>query len=220
VRATVPEAAVRVVEVFADVACPFTHTGLRRISAWRSEHGLVEPLLRLRAWPLELVNGASLQGATLAPEIAALRRDVAPDLFASFDPDRFPLTSLPAMISEAAAYRRGIAVGERFSLAVRTALFEDGLDIADPAVLRAVRSHVGAPPPIPEDERAVMADYEEGKRRHVAGSPHFFTADGSFFCPSLQIEHGAHGALDVTFDVVGFQRFLASAFASRGPGAA
>ena len=35
---------------------------------------------------------------------------------------------------------------------------------------------------------AVRADWDEGKRRGVVGSPHFFTADGgSWFCPGLAI---------------------------------
>ena len=203
----------RVVEVFADVACPFTHVGLRRIHAWRAANRLVEPVLRVRAWPLEFVNGESLLGSTLAPKIAALRAGVAPDLFAGFVPCRFPSTSVPAMVSEAAAYRRGTRVGERFSLAVRTTLFEDGQDIADPDVLRAIRRQVGTPAPTPDDDAAVVADYEEGRRRQVAGSPHFFTADGSFFCPSLKIEHGDDGGLDGRFDVQGFQEFVAAAFA-------
>ena len=207
---------VHVVEVFADVACPFTHAGLLRISAWRTDHGLTEPLVRVRAWPLELVNGGRLQGSAIAPKVAALRAGVTPDLFAGFDPNRFPPTSLPAMVSEAAAYRRAPTVGEQFSFAVRTALFEDGLDIADPDVLRAIRKDVGAPDPTSEDEATVMADYEEGRRRGVIGSPHYFTGDGGFFCPSLRIEHRAHGALDVGFDVDGFQQFIAAAFPTGG----
>ena len=206
----------RVVEVFADVACPFTHVGLRRITAWRTDSRLGEPLFRVRAWPLELVNGEPLQGPALAHKIAALRVSVAPDLFVGFDPSRFPSASLPAMVSEAAAYRHDIRVGERFSLAVRTALFEDGLDVSDADVLHDIRQQVGAPDPIPDDEAAVVADYEEGRRRKVAGSPHFFTADGSFFCPSLRVDHGEDGALDVRFDSIGFQEFVAAAFGRSG----
>jgi predicted DsbA family dithiol-disulfide isomerase len=203
---------VPLVEVFADVACPFTHVGLRRITAWRTEHHLVEPLLRVRAWPLEFVNGHSLEGTAFAHKITALRADVAPELFASFDPSRFPTTSIPAMASEAAAYSQGVEIGERFSLAVRTALFEEGLDVADPDVLRAISHQLGAHDLVPGDDAAVIADYEAGRRRGVAGSPHFFTADGDFFCPSLHIDHG-EGGLGVHFDADGFQRFLAAAFA-------
>jgi predicted DsbA family dithiol-disulfide isomerase len=201
----------RIVEVFADVACPFTHVGLRRIVAWRAERGIAEPRLHVRAWPLELVNGESLQGRSLAPKVAALQADVAPDLFRGFDRDSFPSSSMLALASESAAYRQGTEAGERFSLAVRTALFEEGLDIADADVLRAIRDRHRVQDPTPDDEAAIYDDYEEGKRRGVVGSPHFFTADGDFFCPSLDIEH-RNGELEIAFDAEGFNRFVAAAF--------
>ena len=57
----------------------------------------------------------------------------------------------------------------------------------------------------------MLDDFAEGKRRGVVGSPHFFTADGDFFCPSLDIEHSDDG-YEVSFDPVGFNRFVAAAF--------
>lgn len=201
----------KVVEVFADVACPFTHVGLRRFTAYREERRLSEPVLRLRAWPLEWVNGESLHGSALAPKIAALRADVAPDLFAGFDETRFPPTTLPALAAEAAAYRQGVATGERFSLAVRTALFEQGLDVSEPEVLRALRDDLGVPDPTAVDEASVTADFDEGRRRGVKGSPHFFMTDGNFFCPTLDIEHH-QGHLAVTFDPARFEEFISAAF--------
>ena len=56
-------------------------------------------VLRVRAWPLELVNGEPLAADLVAEEVRELREQVAPDLFAGFDPTRFPATSLPAMTS-------------------------------------------------------------------------------------------------------------------------
>ena len=156
----------KLVEVFADVACPFTHVGLRRFAAYRGQRGRTEPLLRVRAWPLELVNEKALDGPSLVAKIEALRADVAPDLFVSFDQDRFPATTLPAMAAEAAAYRQ-------------------------------------------------WADLTEGQARGVAGSPHFLTADGNFFCPSLRIDHDGDGYA-VSFDPIGFQRFVSAAFAELG----
>ena len=50
----------KTVEVFADVLCPFTHVGLHTLSDRRGERGLDEPRLRIRAWPLELINGRPL----------------------------------------------------------------------------------------------------------------------------------------------------------------
>ena len=50
-------APVPVVDVFADVRCPFAHVGLRRLVTRRKQLG-AQLLLRVRAWPLELVNDA------------------------------------------------------------------------------------------------------------------------------------------------------------------
>ncbi len=199
------------VEVFADIACPFTHVGLHRFRAYRSQQGKVEPILRVRAWPLELVNGTALDGPSLRPKIEALRAGVAPDLFIGFDEHRFPTTTLPAMAAEVAAYRRGPEVGERFSLAVRHALFEEGLDVSDEEVLRVICQSLHTPEPTESDQAAVQHDFADGKLRGVAGSPHFFTADGDFFCPSLRISHGAEG-YDVAFDRDGFERFVTAVF--------
>jgi predicted DsbA family dithiol-disulfide isomerase len=202
-----------VVEVFADVACPFTHVGVDRFIKYRQQWNKTEPILRFRAWPLEIVNSVPLAGLSLAPKIKALRCGVAPDLFAGFHETRFPSTSLPAMAAEAAAYRQGLEVGERFSVAVRRALFEDGLDISDEDVLRILRHSQGVPRPSETDRCSVESDFAEGERRGVTGSPHFFTAAGDFFCPSLDIERD-HDRFEVTFDPDGFNRFVAAVFAS------
>jgi len=200
-----------VVEVFADVCCPFTHVGLRRFVAARAGADL--PVrLRVRAWPLELVNGHPLDPGHVAEEVEALTRTVARDLFQGFAPARFPATSLPALALAAAAYERSLEVGEEVSLALRDALFETGLDIADPATLAAVADRYGleAPPvgAAAPDPR-VLADYEEGRRRGVTGSPHFFVGEAGLFCPSLQVARDAGGAFVVRDDPVALDELLA-----------
>lgn len=201
----------RTIEVFADVACPFAHVGLHRFRSYRAKTGHPGPRLRVRAWPLELINAAPFDGADMAPKVEALRASVAPDLFTEFDADRFPVTSIPAMVSEAAAYRTSPECGERFSLAVRRALFEGGLDVSKGSVLRDLRDQHGVLEPIAADEVAVGADLSEGRRREVAGSPHFFADQGDFFCPSLEIVRVPAG-LEVAFDADGFQRFVTAVF--------
>src|SRR5689334_1102988 len=110
-------AAVTRVEVFADIVCPFTHVGLRRfVEARAARPSAVR--LRVRAWPLEWVNGRPLSPETAAREIDSLRELVAPDLFAGFDPSSFPTTSVPAFGLVAAAYVIGDPTGEAVSLAV------------------------------------------------------------------------------------------------------
>ena len=97
----------RTVEVFADVLCPFTHVGLRTLIDRRSDRGLTEPRLRIRAWPLELINGKPHNSHHVGAEISALRASVRPDLFAGFSIDAFPGTSMAAFALTAAADRVG-----------------------------------------------------------------------------------------------------------------
>ena len=47
-------------EVWADVTCPFTHVGLHRLVDERDRQGRDDLHLRVRAWPLELVNGVPM----------------------------------------------------------------------------------------------------------------------------------------------------------------
>src|SRR3954449_1789291 len=78
----------------------------------REESG-AEFVLRVRAWPLELVNGEPLAATLIAEEAEALRRQVAPHLFAGFDGDHFARSSIPAMSLVAAAYHQSVHAGER-----------------------------------------------------------------------------------------------------------
>lgn len=66
---TSADSEVRVVEVFADITCPFTHVGLRRLVRHRESVGRNDVVLRVRAWPLELVNDEP------PPKLAGQRRD-------------------------------------------------------------------------------------------------------------------------------------------------
>ena len=200
----------RTIEVYADVMCPFAYVGLRAFEERRGERGAAEPVVVVRAWPLEVVNGHPHDARHLAPEIEALRTEVAPGLFAGFDPDTFPASTLPALAATAAAYRRSPAAGDAFALAVRVALFEEGRDVADPEVLADLAERIGVEEATEADRAAVEADLAAGRERGVDGSPHWFTSTGDYFCPSLEIHH--EGDLwDVHFDRAGFDAFLADA---------
>jgi len=200
---------VRLLEVFADVACPFAHVGLRRFVDERAARGLDGPLLSIRAWPLELVNGSPMTGESLVPKIAALREQVSPTRFGGFDPGQFPTTTLPAMAGEVAARRHGDAAGERFGLAVRDALFEHGVDVSDEAIVNALLDEHGVGPVQPADSAAVLASHRDGIARGVKGSPQFFVGSEGFFCPSLDIAHD-EGGYEISFDVDGFTAFLSA----------
>lgn len=211
---TVSDPAVTVVEVFADVSCPFTHVGLRRLVEQRDRLGRDDVIIWVRSWPLELVNGAPLAGDFVGEEIDALRRVVAADLFMGFEPTTFPETTVPALALAALAYRQSNRAGEAASLALRTALFEEGRDIADPEELAALARSHGLDPPDAEAARSVHDDWHEGERRGVVGSPHFFVHDQGFFCPTLNVTH-VDGHLEVTIDLDTFTAFVATVFDPR-----
>lgn len=201
------------IEVFADVICPFTHVGLRRLAARRDAEGHDDVRLHVRSWPLELVNGHPVDPEMIAHEIEVIRDDAAPDLFSGFDAGTFPATSIPAMALTAAAYRQGDATGEAVALELRELLFEQGLDVADPEVLATVAARHGLASAATGERAAVEADYAEGQRRGVKGSPHFFVGGTDAFCPSLDISK-PEGELRVAFDREAFEAFVDRAFAS------
>lgn len=202
-----------VLEVFADIGCPFTHVGLRRLAARRAELGRDDVVLRVHAWPLELVNGAPLDPAYIAEEVEVLRGTVAPDLFAGFDPAAFPGSSLPAMDLAHAAYGVDLATGERVSLAIRTALFEDGRDVAAPDVLAEIAGAHGVAVDPDAARAGVLADWDAGKERGVRGSPEFFVAGEAWFCPVLDIKR-VDGELQVRVDETSMGEFLDACFAT------
>ena len=92
---------------------------------------------------------------------------------------------------------------------MRTALFEEGADIADPSVLAALAARCGLPG-LARNDQQVIDDWHRGEALGVVGSPHFFLAGGDFFCPALEITH-PDGGLSIAFDEEGFDRFLAVA---------
>jgi predicted DsbA family dithiol-disulfide isomerase len=205
------ETAPLLIEVFADVRCPFAHVGLRRLFERRDMTGRTDVAIWIRAWPLELVNDAPLDPHLIAEEVDELRAQVAPDLFSSFHEASFPATSLPALVLSAAAYGHNALVGERVGLALRDALFERSRDIASPGVLLDIASDAGIDLPATDARQLVLDDWHEGQRRGVIGSPHFFVGGESFFCPSLKIDR-VEGHLHITSDPAVFDSFLNDCF--------
>ncbi len=199
------------IEVFADVVCPFTHVGLRRLTEARRGRES-SPAVRVRAWPLEWINGAPLAAALAAREVDALREQVAPDLFSGFDAATFPRTSIPAFGLAAAAYAVDDVTGEVVSLALRDALFERGQDISDEDVLQTIADPFGIELlDRATTESAVRADRERGEARAVQGSPHFFVNDRGWLCPSLDISHEGE-RFDIQVADATMRDFYAAAF--------
>jgi len=199
-----------VIEVFADVSCPFTQAGLHRWFDRRARAGRADVGLRVRAWPLEVVNGAPLTGEAIADKVAALST-VYPALFAGFAPSVFPATTLPALAVTNAAYRVDIATGESVATLLRDLLFVDGQDIADAGILHGIASDHGVPVPDASDQRAVLDDLEAGRRRGVTGSPHYFGSGFDAFCPGLDVSH-VGTEFDITANGQKFDEFIDRCF--------
>ena len=206
-----------VIEVFADIWCPFAHVGLRAIEEQRARAGRSDVAIRVRAWPLELVNGAPLDPAVTKEHADDLRNQVAPDLFAHLDVDRFPTSTLEALALANRAYRSDLQVGERVSFALRDALFEEGRDISDPVTLDYLAHDLGVVMPDETDRAAVLADWDEGRRRGVLGSPHFFCGATDVFCPSLDISKDSVEGLSVVRDVSRLTAFVEQCLTRPGP---
>ncbi|MEN9646555.1 MAG: hypothetical protein RL238_3224 [Actinomycetota bacterium] len=186
---------VTTIEVFADIWCTFAHVGLRMADRQRRADGRDDVVLRVRAWPLEWVNGAPMDPQKVAEHVVELQEHVAPDMFSQVDVAHFPTSTIDALALVARAYRVSTDLGETASFAVRDALFEEGRDISDPAVLAELGERLGIGAPDDTDRAAVADDYEAGKAMGVVGSPHFFCRDENMFCPSLRITRGADGLI-------------------------
>ncbi len=200
------------IEVYADIWCPFTHVGLRTVLRRRGELGRDDVSVRVRSWPLELVNGEPLSAKSTAGHVEDLRDQVAPDMFACFDSENFPRSTRPALALACAAYRMNDRTGEVVSLALRDALFEEGRDISRPDVLANVARTHGLDGGDIFDTGAVLAEWHEGERRGVKGSPHFFCGDLDSFCPSLAITRDELGRVHLERDTEALDTFLRQCF--------
>jgi hypothetical protein len=177
----------QVIEVFADIWCPFTHAGLKAVAEQRQVKGREDVRIWVRSWPLEWVNGRAMDPNAALHHVKELREQVSPELFSGLDASRFPRTTLPVLALVAKAYKAGPEVGESLSFELRDSLFEHGRDVADPEAVMDMAASFGLNPPDPDDYATVVAEWKEGRRRGVLGSPHFFCGASSVFCPSLDI---------------------------------
>ncbi len=206
-----------IIEVFADVWCPFTHVGLRTIAEQRARSGRTDVAIWVRAWPLELVNRAPLDPVVTSEHADELREQLAPNLFRHLDVEQFPSSTLDALALANRAYRTDLQVGERVSFALRDALFEEGRDISDRGTLENLARHLGVVMPDESDRAGVLADWQEGLRRSVLGSPHFFCGGTNVFCPSLDITKDPVEGVSIVRDASRLTEFLTRCLAQNGP---
>ncbi len=206
-----------VIEVFADVWCPFTHVGLRAIDEQRIRTGRPDVAIWVRAWPLELVNGAPLDPEVTKEHAEDLRAQVAPNLFRHLDVERFPRSTLGALALASRAYRTGLEVGERVSFALRDLLFEEGCDISERATLEHLAGTYGIGMPEESDHADVIAEWHTGVQRGVLGSPHFFCGSADVFCPSLDITQDPERGVSIVRDASRLTEFLERCLARPEP---
>ncbi len=198
----------QIVEVYADITCPFTHVGLKRVVQHVSE--MAEPTdVIVRAWPLEWVNGTPLAVDAVVVKARALSDQLGIDDFEGLRADAWPSTTIPALNLAASAYESDAATGLAISLELRAALFERGENVGDPAVLAGIAAAHGLPVPSVDTSPAVQDDYVGGRERGVKGSPHFFVGSDDFFCPALDLGHDVDGHLTARFDADMLAQFFA-----------
>ena len=185
------EATSTVIEVFADIWCPFTYIGLKLVAEQLQVRGRRHVRIWVRSWPLEWVNGRGLDPKTALHHARELREQVSPQLFSGLDASRFPHTTPPVLALVAKGYKEGLEVGEPLSFEVRDSLFEHGRDVADPDVLAEIAESFELNAPGPHEYATVVNEWKEGRNRGVRGSPHFFGGGQSVFCPGSDISQEA-----------------------------
>jgi predicted DsbA family dithiol-disulfide isomerase len=183
------------IEIYADIWCPFAHVGLRAARRERERRGRSDVAFLIRPWPLELVNVAPLDPHVTARHVRELREQVAPELFADFDENRFPTSTLPALSLALGAYEKDAATGEAVSWALRDALFESGQDISEASVLDTIARTFAVPEDASRETAGVELEWRRGQARGVKGSPHFFCGTSDAFCPALDISRNETGDL-------------------------
>jgi predicted DsbA family dithiol-disulfide isomerase len=173
-----------VLTVFSDLHCPWAY--LFSIRLRRARTGVSDPPVAWRCWPLELVNERGTPWATVSQEIPVLTQ-LEPDHFAAPRRETWPSTMLPAMEAlKVAGELGGPEAADRFDEAARRAFFLDRRDLSIRPTLADLAAEAGLDRARFLDafdggghRRSVIADWQEGRRRGVEGSPHVFLADGT-----------------------------------------
>ena len=191
-----------VLEVYADIWCPFAHVGLPAVlddHRRRSDRGDV--VIRVRAWPLELVNSGPMDQAKRSHTPSTCASRSRQRCSRTLRPSHSRRPTLDALALVERAYAIDGQLGERASFEVRDAMFEGGRDISDHGVLTDLGGRWGVGEISDDDRALVVQSWHDGQVHGVRGSPHFFSGDLESFCPSLRIrridpDHGAQIELD------------------------
>jgi len=173
-----------VLTVFSDLYCPWAYVFSIRLRRARAAVG--RPPVAWRCWPLELVNDRGTPWETLSQEVPVLTQ-LEPDHFSPPKRETWPSTFLPAMEAlKVAGELGGPEAADRYDEAARRAFFLDRRDLSIRPTLAEIAAETGLDRTRFLDafdggghRRSVVADWQEGRRRGVEGSPHVFLPDGS-----------------------------------------
>lgn len=138
--------------------CPWSYIGTVRLGAIMPEYqGRLK--LRVRAFPLELIDGHSAPRHILDQEwwLAAIQEPRAE--FAPYTGDDWPTTTMPAFEAAWCAWRLGDQIGLDYDLRVRRAFFAQGRNIGRRDVLVAIAEEAGL------DMDRFVRDFESGQAR-------------------------------------------------------
>jgi predicted DsbA family dithiol-disulfide isomerase len=143
--------------------------------------------LRLRPFPLELIDGESAPRDILEQEwwLAAIQEPAA--TFAPYRGDDWPTTTMPAFEAAWCAARQGEEALTTYDLRVRHAFFAEGRNIGRWEVLREIAEEVGLDrqrfdqdAASGEARSAVVEEARLGRERYrVRGTPTLMLADGT-----------------------------------------
>lgn len=185
--------------VFSDLHCPWAYVFSIRLR--RARAGVGQPPVAWRCWPLELVNERGTPWDSLSQEIPVLTQ-LEPDHFAPPRRETWPSTMLPAMEAlKVAGELGGPQAADRFDEVARRAFFLDRRDLSIRPTLLDLAAGAGLDREAFQvafdgggHRRGVIADWQEGRRRGVEGSPHAFLPDGSaVFNPGIGKIDWFHG---------------------------
>jgi predicted DsbA family dithiol-disulfide isomerase len=173
-----------VLTVFSDLHCPWAYVFSIRMRRARVAVG--RPPVAWRCWPLELINRRGTPWQSLSQEVPVLAQ-LEPDHFSPPRRETWPSTFLPAMEAlKVAGDLGGPEAADRFDEAARRAFFLDRRDLSLRPTLADIATEAGLNRERFLDafdgggyRRSVIADWEEGRRRGVEGSPHAFLLDGT-----------------------------------------
>ena len=115
--------------------------------------------LRIRPFPLELIDGESAPRDILDQEwwLAAIQEPAA--AFAPYRGDAWPATTMPAFEAAWCAARQGEEVHAAYDLRVRRAFFAEGRNIGRRDVLREIAEEIGL------DRERFERDFRSGEAR-------------------------------------------------------